>query len=302
MLLVLGPLVAGLAIFLGTNFWRFGNVLDSGYGEVTGDLFGASIPMGVAGLLFSPGRGLLWMAPLLLLAPVGLLRLHADGERMVGRVLAALTLAVVLPVAGMQGWHGAWTYGPRYLLPLLPFLWVTVAASLAWAEEVLWGRMLAVGLAGLGLMVQLPAVLVDYNAHQDLAVQAARVAWPDEFLVSEAARNGAVGELEIRDLEELRFERIQWNWDFAAPWAHWRILRHRTAGLEGGYPVREIFHIDDDRVLSLSHSRGEGFRHMVWVDLVERLGGPRWPGVLLVLGLAIAGMVLSQRGLDRAAP
>ena len=66
--------------------------------------------------------------------------------------------------------------------------------------------------------------------------------------------------------------------------------------------MRQIFHIDDDRVLSLSHTRDEGFRHLAWVDLAERLGGPRWPGVLLVLALAIAGMVLSQRGLDRAAP
>jgi len=302
MLLVIGPLVVGLAIFLGTNQWRFGNPLDSGYGEVTGGLFGASMPMGVAGLLFSPGRGLLWMAPLLVLAPLGLWRLRADGERMTGRVLAALALAVVLPVAGMQGWHGAWTYGPRYLLPLLPFLWVAVAASLSWAEDAVLGRVLAVGLVGLGLMVQLPAVLVDHNAHQDLAVQAARVEWPDELLSEEAARTGGTGELSPRDLEELRFERIQWDWRFAAPWAHWRILRHRTAGFEGDYPVREIFHVDDDKLLNLSHPRDEGFRHLAWVDMVERLGGPRWPGVLLVLALAIAGMVLSQRGLDRAAP
>jgi hypothetical protein len=151
-------------------------------------------------------------------------------------------------------------------------------------------------------MVQLPAVLVDHNAHQDLAVQAARVAWPDELLSSEVANAGGVGELGLRDLEELRFGRIQWDWSFAAPWAHWRILRHRTAGFEGAYPVREIFHLEDDRVLDLSHPRNEGFRHLAWVDLTERLGGPRWPGVFLVLALAIAGMVLSQRGLDPAAP
>ena len=33
---------------------------------------------------------------------------------------------------------------------------------------------------GLGLVVQVPAVLVDHSTHQDLALQAAEIAWPNE--------------------------------------------------------------------------------------------------------------------------
>ncbi|MEQ8716974.1 MAG: hypothetical protein RIE08_05125 [Acidimicrobiales bacterium] len=84
---------------------------------------------GAFGLIGSPNRGLLWFSPILLLAlwlPLA--------WRSLSPVVRAFTLAWVLPVGGyllavgsISNW-GAFGWGPRYLVPVIPLLWLPVAA------------------------------------------------------------------------------------------------------------------------------------------------------------------------------
>ena len=180
-------------------------------------------------------------------------------------------------------------------MPALPFLWLRVMFALHTVEERWHLRALAVGVFCLGLLVQVPAALVDHATHEDLAQQAASIAWP----TAEGREEGQA--------EADRFDRIQWDWGFAAPWAHWRILRHRLAPFDDParrelFPVREIFHVDDDAVLSPTLGRDVEFRHLAWVDQVRRLDTSVWPPALIVSMLLLVGTVLSFRGLDRGAP
>ncbi|MEW6073466.1 MAG: phospholipid carrier-dependent glycosyltransferase [Planctomycetota bacterium] len=282
------PAAGGLVVWLAVNHLRFGRVLESGYGEVVGaSFFDFPFGEGILSLLVSPGRGLLFLAPAVVLAPVWLGRLvRSGGDPLAGWTVAAVAAAVIGPVALAGGWHGAWTYGPRYVLPLLPFLWLGVAPTLDRLAARRAGRLVALALLGAGLVTSLPGVLVDYPTHHDLAVQAARLEWPDVAGPTEEAREGA------------RFLSIQYDWRFAAPWAHWRILRHRIAVGDERYPVREVFLLDRDEVLSPTPDRSTGLRHLAWVDLHERLGGAAWPAVLLCLAFLGAGIVLAGRGLD----
>jgi hypothetical protein len=290
------PFLACIGVFLATNEWRFGDPFDPGYGlAVWGTGFlGQPTLSHLAGLLVSPGRGLLWLAPGVLLVPWGLALARTRGERFWMFTLAGVAIATIVPAAMLRGWHGAWTYGPRYLLPLLPFLWIGVALSLAELGERRARRILIVCLFLFGLMVQVPAALVDHMTHQDLAVQAARSAWPAGPEIDTPA--------EEREIDEQRFERIQWDWGFAAPWAHWRILRHRVAGLGESFEMRDIFRVDVDGHVVPLQGREMGFRHLAWVDLVQRLGGSAWPSALSAVLLFLAGVVLSFRGLDHSAP
>jgi hypothetical protein len=41
-------------------------------------------------------------------------------------VILAVVLGYLMINAGFYGWHGGWTYGPRYLVPMLPFLAVAM--------------------------------------------------------------------------------------------------------------------------------------------------------------------------------
>ena len=241
--------------------------------------------IGLLGLLVSPGRGVLWMAPGVLLIPFGLKAPDGRDLPLWTRTLLGVALACLVPVAFTHNWHGAWTYGPRYLLPVLPFAWLAFGFALEAPGR--WLRPAASGLCALGLLVQLPAALVDHTTHQDLAVQAAREAWPDP---------GGANE---RERDEARFHLIQWDWRFAAPWAHWRILRHRIAGLAEDFPVEDLFRLDSVEIVTPSDERERGFRHLAWVDLAERLGGFLLLGALLSVLMVGTGVVLALRSLDR---
>lgn len=279
--LVLAPLLGCVGALFALNAWLFGSPRGAGDGPLLGGL-GAPTGSGLAGILLSPGRGLVWMAPLVLLAPVGFARLRATGERTTGRVALGVTLATLWAALGSGGWHGGWTYGPRLALPLLPFLWIGVAHAFDRAGG-RTGRALATVLALAGAIVTLPGVLVDHTTHLDLAAQVAPVEWPD-------------------DTDDERFMRMQWDWGFAAPWAHWRILRHRVAGLPERYSADALFGVEGGGILAPSSGRLEGFRHLAWVDFAERLGGPGWLPVVLALALLAAGVGLALRALDPAAP
>ena len=283
------PCVLGALVFVGVNGARFGTPFDSGYRLALEDgLFRGDPRPGLAGLLLSPGRGLIWMAPLVCLAPWGWRRMGRRGERLAVRVPLAVSVLTLALTAPLEGWHGAHTYGPRYLLPALPFLFLWVGQALPRVLESRPGRPLLAALAALGLWVQLPAALVDASTHQDLAMQAARV----EFEVDP--------ELGAADADELRFERTLWDWDYAAPMAHWRILRHRLAEGHDRFPASEIFGLASDRILTPSEAapRGRGFDHWAWVDWHRRLGLPLWPVVLGLLSLVLWGTLRARRALD----
>jgi hypothetical protein len=101
-------------------------------------------------------------ACLLVFAWLNQLRFGDPLETGYGAVLGTF-FSYPVPIAFTQSWHGAWTYGPRYLLPLLPFAWIAVGFALEKPRP--WLRRLACALFALGFTVALPASLVDHVTH-----------------------------------------------------------------------------------------------------------------------------------------
>lgn len=126
---------------------------------------------GIVGYLFSPGRGLWWYSPPLLLALGAPFVAPRARWRETWLPLGLLALFVVIyaAVRGTQ-WQGGTGWGPRYMLPLLPFL---MTATLPLTERMLraagpWPKALLGLIALVGLAVQLGGVYVDlfdYEAH-----------------------------------------------------------------------------------------------------------------------------------------
>lgn len=280
------PFALGLAWLAAWNRARFGSALETGYGHGLSfaGFFAADPLHGAWSLLVSPGRGLLWMAPGLALLPLAFERERRDAFWW--RTSLAVALAVLVPAACLRGWHGAWTYGPRYLLPLLPCAWIGVGFALESRRgRTSVGRALAAALFGLGLVVQFAGAAVDASTHLDLGLQAAREVWPTPEGVDEF------------EMEERRFEQMQWDWRFAAPWAHLRILRARAAGRGERFDARELYFVDVSRPLEPVHARERGFAHLAWVDFRGRLGGPVWPAALLCGALALLGLLAGRAAL-----
>ena len=92
--------------------WRFG--------QAVGGRFLSAFPESLAGLLMSPGRGLLVFTPIVLVALVGLLS-HIK-RSMLARALAAAALTHLLFMSTWNEWHGGESFGPRLLTDLLPAL------------------------------------------------------------------------------------------------------------------------------------------------------------------------------------
>ncbi len=133
--LVLGGLI-GVAPLLIYDTLAFGSPLNTGYANVVGfpgmnvGFFGISAPNpGVIGaLLFGAYRGLLPLAPVLILVPVGLWGMIREPRR---RGAALVCLAVGLSYlainSGYYYWDGGAATGPRYLVPTLPFAGLALA-------------------------------------------------------------------------------------------------------------------------------------------------------------------------------
>jgi hypothetical protein len=171
--------LAGHAVY---NALRFGTPLETGYGaQATAAAYTTPIAVGLYGLLFSSGKGVAWFAPGVWLVPIGvramLGRWLAPAHGVVSRILAlafappaarAAVGAALAWVAGLalyarfQHWAGDGSYGPRYLVPLLPLAFVPVAFALEHASR--WRRALAWALALAGLLVQIGGVAIYFGA------------------------------------------------------------------------------------------------------------------------------------------
>lgn len=284
------PQLLALVLWLVTNQLRFGNAFDSGYGPaLDGGLFGGDPRVAFFGLFLSPSKGLVWMAPALLLIGYGIRRCTIGSESHLMWTLLATSLAIVLPILALVGWHGAWSFGPRYLLPALPLLWLLAILGFQRSAVDAEVRPLAWALLAAGLLTQAPAALVDTMTYHDLAVRAAE----EHF-----AQQPSDPEATPADLAEARFRALQFDWGFAAPWVHWRILRHRVALSSEDFPSGEIFRFPSEQVLQPSQPRETGFGHLAWVDLRQRLGGNIWLAVALISLLVLFGIVDTVRGLD----
>jgi hypothetical protein len=100
------------------NWARFGSPLATGHHET---VFGYAVWLGAPGLLVSPGKGLLWYSPtILLLALAGPPFARRFPALSVG--IAALFVSFVLLYADVTYWHGDPAWGPRYIYPTIPFL------------------------------------------------------------------------------------------------------------------------------------------------------------------------------------
>ena len=146
--------IVGLAIALvgGYNWARFGNALDSGYDP--DEIFSTPVWAGGGGLLLSPYKGLLWYNPVLLLAIWGAVDLWKRHRREVGLILAIL-LAHAIVFGAWWNWWGGESWGPRFLVPVLPLVILLVSPLLA-SGRVRW---LVVGIATLSVAAQVISVL-----------------------------------------------------------------------------------------------------------------------------------------------
>jgi hypothetical protein len=156
----LAPVFLWIGAIAWYNWYRFGGVTDFGYTESSLTL---SAPLNFLGLLFSPGKGLIFYSPLVVLGAVGLPRLWRED-----RWLTAALLAFLLGLTAVSGASKYWgdeVWGPRYITPAA---W-TLLVPIAWWADTRMRRRVLVWVACVALAVQVVGVAVEYGHYMKVA-------------------------------------------------------------------------------------------------------------------------------------
>jgi hypothetical protein len=114
------PIIFG-ALLLLYNFHYFHNIAGGyGLGAISGNIL-----LGLAGILFSPSRGLFVYSPFLLMAMAGIvIFIVKKGYRrypLLASMIAVILINILL-VSRWLSWWGGWSYGPRLLTEIVPLL------------------------------------------------------------------------------------------------------------------------------------------------------------------------------------
>jgi hypothetical protein len=159
--LQVGAWGAAVLVTLLLNLYRFGGMFSFGYRLGTPEAsWTTPIWVGFPGALISPGRGVLWEFPAMILAVVGTAVLWRSGRRLTAVALVGLPVVLFLEACQFTDWVGGWDWGFRFFQPALPLLAV-VAGIGAIRISARWQTWLPGLLLAVGILWNIPAVATD---------------------------------------------------------------------------------------------------------------------------------------------
>jgi hypothetical protein len=164
-LLTLGALLISAGIL---NYVRFGSISEFGYGPQYGNLSLNKGWIGLIGLFLSPGKGLLFYFPPIVLLPLAILFSYRQNKGLSFITLYVLGIAwlyfgTIDINGGSRFWSGAIAWGPRYLIPTLPLIVIMLGGLIKYPRKPNAKRLIIVSLiftCVAGFIVNLGGVLV----------------------------------------------------------------------------------------------------------------------------------------------
>jgi len=291
-LLPLAGAALGLAAEAAYNFACFHDALHSGYGsQASASAFTTPVLVGVYGLLLSSGKGLAWFAPAAWLALAGFPEMtrsrahsseprHGVPARNAARAALAACAIALLEFGTFQHWAGDGSWGPRFLVPVLPLAFLAVAFALEGASRA--RRRLAWALGLLGLVVTLGGVGIHFGAEMR-----------------------EVGDYPYtRALDDPHFmEASHFNPRFSPIALHWRMLARNVAGhLRGEAPRLGHAGAADPRLgISAADQQALLGAIDVWWLYARYAGLPGVPLAIAALALLAATIAAAAAALRAAA-
>jgi hypothetical protein len=154
------PLVAAAGAGAWYNWYRTGSTTNFMNTYIAAPV---AAPISALGLYLSPGKGLLWYSPLVILGIIGFRDFWRSDRRLA--FASILTIAAnTIVVAISLSWTDE-TWGPRYIVPSAWLLILPIAWWLRKGKRFRWFAVVAV----LGICIQCAAVLTSYGAFMPVA-------------------------------------------------------------------------------------------------------------------------------------
>jgi hypothetical protein len=161
--------LGGLLILAGIlNYVRFGSISEFGYGSQYGNLSLNKGWIGLVGLVLSPGKGILFYFPPIILLPLAILFSYRQNKGL--SFITVYVLGVVWLYfgtidinGGSRFWSGAFAWGPRYLIPTLPLIVIMLGGLIKYPRKPHTKRLINASLISTcvaGFIVNLGGVLV----------------------------------------------------------------------------------------------------------------------------------------------
>lgn len=142
------------------NELRFSSFLETGYHEIA---WTTPPILGLYGLLLSPGKGIVMYAPLVIIGAVSGI-IFVREHRSEAWLFLGLWISFLLFYAPYNFWTGGFNWGPRFLLPVLPFAILPIG-SLMEEKSIRGAKWLAILFISLGFFIQFPAIIVDHSRY-----------------------------------------------------------------------------------------------------------------------------------------
>jgi hypothetical protein len=152
------------------NYLRFESFTEFGYGGGFGTLYYNHGWTGLLGLLASPGKGLIIYFPVTIVFPIAMIYMYRKNKG-IFLLTAFIVIASWLYFGTLEAnnqsrfWSGAIAWGPRYMIPLLPFITITLGTLLERLRfgKTKWTYPIKAALITLffaGIIINLPGSLV----------------------------------------------------------------------------------------------------------------------------------------------
>jgi len=183
------PVMAMVGLLALYNYARFGNPFDNGMLSTdSGDTFSTPLQVGLYGLLISPGKGILWYSPPILLALFGMRKF---------KTIIVIVIPMIILQASWHAWAGGWCYGPRRFVALLPLLMLPAGFIVQGYLKSSRGRMILIVLALVGFMMQIGGLTTNFMTYHQEAKGS--LLWS----VRHSAALGQVRDLLLKGREDL---------------------------------------------------------------------------------------------------
>ncbi|MBA4312926.1 MAG: hypothetical protein C0417_09875 [Chlorobiaceae bacterium] len=265
--------------FMGTglyNFIRFSNPLNTGYAG--GTSFNIPFYVGMFGLLFSPGKGMFWFAPLLLLIfpTINEFRKHHRDETYLigGMFIVNLILSSVY-----IAWGGDGSWGPRYLSPFLPLFFLMIAFYLNRAQKIV--KQFAITLTVLGFIVQIGGISIYAGAYlREIGEYPYQKNFDDPEFLSKA----------------------HFIPNYSPIIGHWKMLKRNIGEhLEGNYPRLGISQDTPDKRLPIGEEDRSKLLHTIDFWFTYGLSA-NIQGWIIIVGIVLlaSSITVSAFGLQRS--
>lgn len=129
-----------------------------------------NIFLGIQGLLLSPGKSIFIYAPLLILS-IFLYKKFYQKYQKEAIYVAAISILWLLLHAKLKSWYGAWGWGPRHFVTILPLMFLPLAVNIEYVLNKTILKITAIVLASFGFLLALSSIISNWQFRMEYAKQ-----------------------------------------------------------------------------------------------------------------------------------